>query len=117
MTDNTLREQFSKRLNSLLDRQGYPEKYAGRQTQLEKDFSVSQETARKWLEGLAMPRQEKIIEICARFGCREEWLNHGKEPMMEDANFERLKTLYYKATDGERRLVLEVGEKILADYK
>lgn len=117
MTKKSPREEFSKRLNALLDHYEYPAKYAGRQTQLEKDFRVSQETARKWLEGLAIPRTEKIEQICETFPCRKEWLMHGTAPMLEDRAFEKLKNLYYKATDPEKRLILEVSEKILSDYK
>ena len=64
--------EFSKRLNELLDEQHFRPKYKGRQEALAKLFDVSQIGARKWLEGEAIPKHEKIIEIeIGRASCRE----------------------------------------------
>lgn len=76
--------EFSKRLNELLDEQHFRPKYKGRQEALAKLFDVSQIGARKWLEGEAIPKHEKIIEIATRFNARSAWLEYGELPKTAD---------------------------------
>ena len=74
------RDEFAARLNELCDEAGLRPKYEGRQVDLSRIFGVTQNGARKWLEGEALPRLTKASEIALHFGVHTEWLLTGKEP-------------------------------------
>lgn len=73
-------QNFSNRLNYVLDRMGVPPKGKGRQDVVAKMFNVSQKGARKWLEGEGMPKSTKHPEFIAAFkklSITGEWLFYG----------------------------------------
>jgi len=70
--------EFSKRMNIVADMLGVPPKGSNRQTLLGKMFNVSQESARKWLEGESIPQTEKCIEIAKKAKVGFEWLMTGR---------------------------------------
>ena len=52
----------------------------GRQTQLAKLFKVSQQAARKWLDGRSYPETDKIVAIADWAGVNVNWLLQGVGP-------------------------------------
>jgi hypothetical protein len=74
------RETFGKRFNQLCDEQGIPPKGKNRQKIVGIRFSVTQQGARKWLEGEGFPEMEKAIEIAISFNVCVEWLLTGRGP-------------------------------------
>lgn len=70
--------EFSKRMNFVADILGIPPKGNNRQTLLGKMFHVSQESARKWLEGESIPQTVKCIEIAKKAKVSFEWLMTGR---------------------------------------
>lgn len=80
-----MKKAFSERLNQLLDDNKAPEKYAGRQVFLAEQLKVSQESARKWLEGESIPRKAKIQQMAQKWSCRASWLEYGELPSKNDA--------------------------------
>jgi hypothetical protein len=74
--------EFSQRLNAVLDYIGFPPKGKARQSELGKLFDVGQKGARKWLECEGMPRQSRhqlFIEKLNEKGAEitGEWLFYG----------------------------------------
>lgn len=43
-------------------------------------FGVSEQAARKWLQGDSMPETARLAAIAARLGCSAEWLLTGHGP-------------------------------------
>jgi len=78
MTNNNYRDAFKDRLNELCDDAGVPPKGKNRQAIVGKMFGVSQEAARKWLEGESVPSQERIYEICKKWDVSYEWVMSGR---------------------------------------
>jgi transcriptional regulator with XRE-family HTH domain len=72
---------FSARLNHLLDERKYHHEGPGRQTELGKKYGMTQNAARKWLEGEGMPAVARMIQIARDFGCNFEWLATGRGAM------------------------------------
>jgi len=70
--------EFSRRMNSVADILGIPPKGNNRQSLLGKMFHVSQESARKWLEGESIPQTAKCIEIAKKAKISFEWLMTGR---------------------------------------
>lgn len=68
---------FSQRLHVSLDLAGM-EKGRGRAGHLAARFDVSGETARKWLNGLAIPALVRMLDIAHRLGVSFEWLATGR---------------------------------------
>lgn len=66
MTRHEAKEQFSRRFNIVLDDNNECPRGRGRRSWVSKEFSVSVETARKWLTGLAIPDQTNMGIIAAR---------------------------------------------------
>ncbi|CAK0741326.1 hypothetical protein CCP4SC76_100008 [Gammaproteobacteria bacterium] len=81
MSDDS--SSFSFRLNAALNHCQVPAKGQGRQTFVAKMFDVSQNGARKWLEGEGMPKTERIMQIAQRLGVRAEWLLSGQGDMLD----------------------------------
>ena len=70
--------EFAKRMNKVADWLGIPPKGNNRQSALGKIFGVSQESARKWLEGESLPQTQKCIEIAKRAKVSFDWLMTGR---------------------------------------
>lgn len=83
MVPRPQKDEFSRRLNAVLDDAGFAPKGRGRQVQLGNLFGVSQKGARKWLEGEAIPGMGRLEQIGRRFGVRVEWLLTGRGPRRE----------------------------------
>lgn len=71
---------FAKRLNTACDRAGIPAKGKGRQVVLGELFGVSQNGARKWLEGEAIPNTKRLPAMARMLGVTTEWLLTGDDP-------------------------------------
>ncbi|MEO8806608.1 MAG: hypothetical protein ABI433_11025 [Burkholderiaceae bacterium] len=56
----------------------------GRQTKLGKQFQVSQQAARKWLDGRAYPETGTVISIANWAGVNVNWLLQGAGPKRGD---------------------------------
>ena len=85
MTESTLFDAFSQRMNEICDDMQVPER--GRQSALGQTFGVSQKGARKWLEGEAFPRWEHLVAITEWANVTVDWLVGGRGP-------KRLESLY-----------------------
>lgn len=88
------REAFSKRLNNVLDEASWPQR--GRQVLLGKQFGVSQNGARKWLEAESIPKTTRIREIAAHFNISASWLLTGKADSAPVSTVPTLTLLDYK---------------------
>lgn len=73
-------QDFSNRLNELLDARNFPAKGKGRQVELGKRYSLTQKAVRKWVEGEGLPEIVRLIQISRDFGCNFEWLATGNGP-------------------------------------
>lgn len=71
---------FAKRLNLACDRAGIPAKGSGRQVVLGELFGVSQNGARKWLEGEAIPNTKRLPAMARTLSVTAEWLLTGDDP-------------------------------------
>jgi transcriptional regulator with XRE-family HTH domain len=74
------KEEFAARMNEVADLLEIPKKGKNRQKSFGNLFSVSQEAARKWLEGESFPSTEKAIQIAKRANVNFEWLMTGRGP-------------------------------------
>lgn len=72
------KEEFSRRLNEVLDRAGFPAKGKGRQEALAKRYGVSQNGARKWLEAESIPKSTRLAEMAVDLGVTTEYLLTGR---------------------------------------
>lgn len=75
---NNLKIEFSQRMNYVADKLKIPPKGKNRQSVIGKLFGVSQEAARKWLEGESIPKNETCIEIALKADVSFEWLMTGR---------------------------------------
>jgi transcriptional regulator with XRE-family HTH domain len=71
---------FATRFNLACDRGGIPPKGRGRQRAVGRLFGVSQEAARKWLEGECFPDTKRVPAMARRLGVKAEWLLAGDDP-------------------------------------
>lgn len=78
--------EFAERMNTVADKLGIPAKGKNRQALLGAKFSVSQESARKWLSGDSIPRDAKCIEIATTAKVNYEWLKTGRGEMRANIN-------------------------------
>lgn len=69
---------FAARLNELCDDAGILPKGKNRQAIVGKMFGVSQEAARKWLEGESIPSHERMDAMCRKWDVSYEWLATGR---------------------------------------
>jgi hypothetical protein len=69
---------FAERLNDVCDEKGLPNH--GRQSRLGRQFGVSQQSARKWLEGIAFPELDKLVAIADWGDVNVNWLLQGAGP-------------------------------------
>jgi hypothetical protein len=97
------KEGFARRMNRVADLLKIPPKGQNRQFLLGKKFHVSQESARKWLEGESFPTTEKCIEIAKEANVSFEWFvtGRGDEPF-----------IYEAAPESPEETVLRVMEKM-----
>ena len=72
------RSHFAERLRELCDDMEFPER--GRQTRLGKQFGVSQQAARKWLDGVTYPETEKVLAMAEWAQVNINWLLQGAGP-------------------------------------
>lgn len=72
-------EDFAKRLRWSLDQAQFA-RGRGRASALALRYGVSRETARKWLNGLALPELERMIELATDFEVSFDWLATGRLP-------------------------------------
>lgn len=70
--------ELAKRMNYVADLLNIPEKGKNRQKLFGEKFGVSQEAARKWLSGEAIPTDERCILISKEAGVSYEWLKTGR---------------------------------------
>lgn len=84
MTVDAERMEFAKRLNVMLDEEEFAGLHEGRQTKLAQLTSVSQNSARKWLIGETIPRQDKLRIIASTFGRSAQWLRYGDSEVREE---------------------------------
>lgn len=77
---------------------------------VKKLLDVSQESARKWLEGEAIPREEKLIEICKRYPCRKEWLQNGEGLMISDPETDQMLAIWAKLSPESRKAILGIAQ-------
>ena len=85
MDSKKLKREFSIRLHEICDGMGV-QPVPGRQTALAKIFTISQEAARKWLEGESIPTFERQDQICEWAKVNYEWLMRGKGPKYIDSS-------------------------------
>ncbi len=94
MTLNNKKEEFSKRLNLILDAAGVPIKGKGRQEYISKQFDVSNKGAWKWLNGDAIPQMVRIMLIVDKYkntGVTVEWLLSGSPKLLPHCFLEEYK--------------------------
>lgn len=97
----------------MLDEHGVAEKGKGRQLAISKAFDVTQNGARKWLEGEGVPELTRAIEIAGKYGVCVEWLLTGKgdkHPSVSKAEREPLAALQrrYRAADAPTKALIEL---------
>ena len=68
------KDAFSRRLNYLLDLENAPPKGKGRLSYLANQFSVKNQSVRKWLEGKSLPDVYRLVDIARHFRVNLEWL-------------------------------------------
>jgi len=72
------RTDFAQRLVEVCEDMNLPAR--GRQTQLAKKFGVSQQAARKWLDGIAYPEIDKLVAMADWANINVNWLLQGVGP-------------------------------------
>lgn len=72
-------------------------------------MGLSQQAARKWLEGEGMPELVRLIELAKHFKCHVEWLAAGRGPrdlqLADPHPHQRLLDRLARADDATARLV------------
>lgn len=86
MVNNKMSQEFSNRLNQLLDAAKIAPHGKGRQLELAKLVNVSQVAARKWLVGEAIPTRPRAAEIAEKLNCSPTWLLYGENPTNDEMN-------------------------------
>lgn len=89
MADHT---EFSRRLVQACENNPViPEKGKGQQLWLAQKMDVSQEAVRKYLEGLARPRPDKMTKLAKILNVDESWLALGVKPEMDHRGLRQYK--------------------------
>jgi transcriptional regulator with XRE-family HTH domain len=95
-------EDFAERLRHMLDRAHFTSG-RGRTGALADRYTVTRETARKWLTGLALPELPRIIELAKDFDASFEWLATGRgQPRL---SVKETSALYQRLTSNEGRML------------
>lgn len=76
-------DDFSNRLNFVLDEEGFPPKNRGRIQLLADLVELSHRGASKWINGESCPPAKKFAEIAKKLKVNEAWLKTGKGFMRE----------------------------------
>lgn len=110
-TKDEARAEFSRNLNSALDRLEAP--HRGRPEWLRKQLNgiVSRESCRKWLSGDDMPDQANMSVLIDRFGLNQQLLRTGKwepAPSSKDEGFRELEQAWPHLDESAREAVLSV---------
>lgn len=115
------KQAFAQRMNEVADLLDIPDR--GRQTHLGKRFKVSQESARKWLQGEGFPSTDKCIEIAKAANVRFEWFmtGRGEKPLYSNGQqkhgaAEPSSPEYFQLSDDERA-ILELSAQIRGEVK
>lgn len=116
------KQAFAERMNQVADLLNIPDK--GRQTHLGKRFKVSQESARKWLQGEGFPSTDKCIEIAKAANVRFEWFmtGRGEKPLYSNGHQQTHAVTepdspgYLQLSDEERAL-LDLSAQIRGEVK
>lgn len=72
-------QRFAARLGELLDAAGYPRLKSGRISRLAADLGVSIQTARKWINGTALPGPMILTALARRTGRSIDFLLNGTD--------------------------------------
>ena len=74
-------EQFSLRFQQAIQESGHD--VTADQENLAKQFGVSRQAVRKWIEGKTLPSPSRLPEIADAMGVRHGWLATGELPIRE----------------------------------
>lgn len=77
-TDQDALKAFAQRLHEICDDKSLPQR--GRQSRLGERFKVSQQAARKWLDGVNYPDMKTIVAIAEWAEVNINWLIQGVGP-------------------------------------
>lgn len=105
------KQEFSERLNHLLDHYGVRKKNKGRQVDLAELLDVRQESARRWLEGEIIPSRNNLLAICSKFPCRVEWLERGEGRMISNPKTETAMELFERLSPEDQDHILGTMER------
>lgn len=124
MANNDGREAFSKRLRQALQQGGValhsPTRLAEAFNDRYQGTPITQQTVRKWLNGISIPRHDKILVLAAWLGVPADMLEYGKggasAPAMQQASpayrsslsDEELLKRYRKLSHSQQRAVAEI---------
>lgn len=73
-------KEFARRLNLAWDFGAFP-RARRRIGHVADHYDVSRETARKWCQGLSVPKDERLRLIAVQMHVSYEWLSTGRGPM------------------------------------
>lgn len=124
MANSDGREAFSKRLRQALQQGGValhsPTRLAEAFNDRYRGKPISQQTVRKWLNGISIPRHDKILVLAEWLGMPADMLEYGKGgatgPAMQQAapayrsslSDEELLKRYRKLSHSQQRAVAEI---------
>lgn len=91
------KEQFAARMHQVADLLGIPPTGKNRQKLLGRKFSVSQESARRWLSGESYPKTVQAIEIAKTAKVSYEWFMTGRGAALTG--------LQFSDTDSEKKVL------------
>lgn len=127
MTSHLERLQFSERFNAALSRAGVekttPTALTRKFNLLYPDQPVTTQAVRRWLEGTAIPAQDKLVVLASWLKVTPEWLRFGDGPQkiadqVRDAappyDLPTLTTLIELLSDEHRRVIAQVASGLLA---
>jgi hypothetical protein len=107
MTSGDDKQGFAQRLNELCDEKNVPPKGKARQLQVAKVFKVTQQAARKWLEGEGFCTISKGKEIADWAGVSFDWLMTGTLPKRPDGTHPLLAR--YRSADPATRALIDLA--------
>lgn len=130
MANSDGREAFSKRLRQALQQGGValhsPTRLAEAFNDRYRGKPISQQTVRKWLNGISIPRHDKILVLAEWLGMPADMLEYGKgaaaAPAMQQASpayrsilsDEELLKRYRKLNQNQQRAVVEIISGLVA---
>jgi transcriptional regulator with XRE-family HTH domain len=107
------RLMFSERLRQAAEYAGWDvgRAYVG---QLKKEFNVSREAARKWSEGINLPKTARIAQISKALGIRGEWLLTGEGSMAKggDKELDEIDWLINFSQPGMSEVIAEISQML-----